>query len=228
MTEQEKIQYFDKINKQFHFIGKIMTILSIAALLSFSFIAAAAYGVWPSLKGFLAGFANVAVIYYPVAIAEFLIFAPMLGTGGSYLAFLTGNLTNLKIPCAMNARDIAKVETGTPENEIISTLSISASAITTMLIIFAGVLLLTPLRPILEKPELAPAFDNVVAALFGALGLKYFLKQPKIAVVPLIMMTLLCILVPSMISQTSILIIPAGLLALGIGYILFKKEKINV
>ena len=142
-----------------------------------------------------------------MAIAEFLIFAPMLGTGGSYLAFLTGNLTNLKIPCAMNVRDIAKVETGTPENEIISTLSIFASAITTMLIIFVGVLLLTPLRPILEKPELAPAFDNVVAALFGALGLKYFIKQPKIAIGPLILMTLLCILVPSMISQTSILII---------------------
>lgn len=205
-----------------------MTIISIAALLSFSFIAAIVYDVWTSLKGFLAGFANVAVIYYPVAIAEFLIFAPTLGTGGSHLAFLTGNLTNFKIPCAMNARDIAKVEAGTPENEIISTLSISASAITAMLIIFAGVLLLTPLRPILEKPELAPAFDNVVAALFGALGLKYFIKQPKIAVGSLVLMTLLCILVPSMISQTSILIIPAGLLALGIGYILFRKKKIKV
>jgi len=227
MTEQEKIQYFNKINRQFHLIGKAMTIIAIAAMISFSVFAAILYNVWPSLKGFLAGFANVAVIYYPVAIAEFLIFAPMLGTGGSYLAFLTGNLTNLKIPCAMNARDIAKVEAGTPENEIISTLSISASAITTMLIIFAGVLLLSPLRHILAEPVLAPAFDNVVAALFGALGLKYFIKQPKIAIVPLVLLTLLCILVPSMISQTSILIIPAGLIALGIGYVLFKKEKIK-
>jgi len=89
------------------------------------------------------------------------------------------------------------------------------------------VLLLSPLRHILAEPVLAPAFDNVVAALFGALGLKYFIKQPKIAIVPLVLLTLLCILVPSMISQTSILIIPAGLIALGIGYVLFKKEKIK-
>ena len=71
-----------------------------------------------------------------------------------------------------------------------------------------------------------PAFDNVVPALFGALGLKYFSKSPKIAVVPVLFMTLLCVLVPSMISQTSILIIPSGALALAIGYVLFKKGKL--
>ena len=83
-----------------------------------------------------------------------------------------------------------------------------------------------PLRPVLENPVLVPAFDNVVPALFGALGLKYFSKSPKIAVVPVLFMTLLCVLVPSMISQTSILIIPSGALALAIGYVLFKKGKL--
>ena len=39
-------------------------------------------------------------------------------------SFNTGNVTNMKIPCAMNARDIAKTEVGTPEDEIVSTLSI--------------------------------------------------------------------------------------------------------
>ena len=71
-----------------------------------------------------------------------------------------------------------------------------------------------------------PAFDNVVPALFGALGLKYFSKSPKIAAVPVLFMTLLCVLAPSMISQTSILIIPSGALALAIGYVLFKKGKL--
>ena len=89
-----------------------------------------------------------------------------------------------------------------------------------------GVVLMIPLRPVLENPVLVPAFDNVVPALFGALGLKYFSKSPKIAVVPVLFMTLLCVLVPSMISQTSILIIPSGALALAIGYVLFKKGKL--
>ena len=168
----------------------------------------------------------MAVIYVPVGIVEFLVYAPMLGAGGSYLSFITGNVTNLKIPCAMNARDIAKTEVGTPENEIISTLSVATSSLVTMLVLFVGVLLLVPLRPILENPVLTPAFDTVVPALFGALGLKYFSKAPKIAIVPLASMTLLCVLVPAAIPQTSILLIPAGGLALGIGYLLYKKGRI--
>ncbi len=228
MTEQEKRDYFEKINAQFHLIGRIMLIVAVITLMAVPFAIGAIYNVFPSMSGFVRGFANVALIYYPVAIVEFMVYAPMLGVGGSYLAFLTGNLTNLKIPCAMNARDIAKVETGTPENEIISTISIATSAVVTMLVVFVGVIMIIPLSPILQRPELAPAFDNVVAALFGALGLKYFLKQPKIAVVPLVAMTLLCVLVPAMIAQTSILLIPSGLLALGIGKLLFDRDMITV
>ena len=90
------------------------------------------------------------IIYIPVAIVEFLVYTPMLGVGGSYLAFITGNVTNMKIPCAMNARDIAKTKVGTPENEIISTISVATSAIVTTLVIVAGVILMIPLRPVLE------------------------------------------------------------------------------
>ena len=168
----------------------------------------------------------MAAVYFPVAIVEFLIYTPMLGTGGSYLTFITGNVTNMKIPCAMNARDIAGTEVGTPENEIVSTISIATSAIVTMLVIVAGVILLVPLQPVLQNEALLPAFNNVVPALFGALGLKYFSKSPQIAVVPLALMSLLCILVPALINETSVLMIPCGGLALLIGFILFKKGKL--
>ena len=150
----------------------------------------------------------------------------MLGVGGSYLSFLTGNVTNMKIPCAMNARDIAKTEVGSPENEIVSTISVATSAIVTTLVIVVGVIALAPLQPVIQSEVLRPAFDNVVPALFGALGLKYFMKSPKIAVIPLLLMCLLCIFVPAAISQTSLLMIPSGGLALLIGFVLFKKGKI--
>ena len=92
--------------------------------------------------------------------------------------------------------------------------------------IIAGVIMLVPLQPVLQAEALLPAFNNVVPALFGALGLKYFLQSPKIAVVPLALMSLLCIFVPAAISQTSLLLIPSGGLALAIGYVLFKKGKL--
>ena len=153
-------------------------------LLAVPFVIGKMYGVSISGSGFLSGILKVGVIYIPVAIVEFLVYAPMLGTGGSYLSFLTGNVTNLKIPCAMNARDIAKTTQGTVEDEIVSTLSVATSALVTMLILFVGVLLLVPLTPIIQNPVLAPAA----------------------------------------ISQTSLLLLPAGGMALGIGFFLHKKD----
>lgn len=224
MNEKEK--FFEDFNKGLHRIGKLTMLLGIIALVSVPFIVATIFGVSIDGKGFLAGIAKVAIVYIPVAIVEFLVYAPMLGAGGSYISFITGNVTNMKIPCAMNARDIAGTEVGTPENEIVSTISTATSAIVTTLVIVVGVILLIPLQPVLQSETLAPAFDYVVPALFGALGLKYFAKSPQIAVIPVVLMSLLCILVPSMISQTSILMIPSGALALLIGFLLFKKGKL--
>ena len=222
----EKEQFLEQFNNSLHRLGRLVTISVILILVAVPFVMGALFGVSPDTNGFLAGFAKVAAVYFPVAIVEFLIYTPMLGTGGSYLTFITGNVTNMKIPCAMNARDIAGTEVGTPENEIVSTISIATSAIVTMLVIVAGVILLVPLQPVLQNEALLPAFNNVVPALFGALGLKYFSKSPQIAVVPLALMSLLCILVPALINETSVLMIPCGGLALLIGFILFKKGKL--
>lgn len=224
MNHNEK--FFEEFNKGLHRIGRIMLICAVILLVAVPFIIGMIHGEMPDLKGFLSGFAKVGIIYIPVAIVEFLVYTPMLGVGGSYLSFLTGNVTNMKIPCAMNARDIAGTKAGTAEDEIVSTISVATSAITTTLVIVAGVILLAPLQPVLQSETLLPAFNNVVPALFGALGLKYFAKSPKIAVIPLVLMCLLCIFVPAAIGQTSLLLIPSGGLALLIGFLLFKKGKL--
>ena len=224
MNEREK--FYEQFNNGLHRLGRITMLSTMIILTIVPFIMGALFDVSPDMQAFLRGYAKVAVVYLPVSLVEFLVYAPMLGSGGSYLSFITGNVTNMKIPCAMNARDIAGTEVGTPENEIISTLSIATSAITTTLVIVAGVILLVPLQPVLQNEALLPAFNNVVPALFGALGLKYFAKSPQIAILPVALMTALCIFVPSMIGQTSILMIPCGALALLIGFILFKKGKL--
>ncbi len=226
MDERQKEQFFEEFNNSLHRLGKILLLISMILLLSVPFVIGALNSVMPELGGFLSGIAKVGIIYIPVAIVEFLVYTPMLGVGGSYISFLTGNVTNMKIPCAMNARDMAGTTVGTPENEIISTISTATSAIVTTLVIVVGVVLITPLQPVLQSETLLPAFNNVVPALFGALGLKYFAKSPKIAVIPLTLMALLCIFVPAAISQTSLLMIPAGGLALAIGFVLFKKDKL--
>ena len=222
----EKELFFKQFNDGLHRLGRIMLLLAVILLLSVPFVVGAVNGVAPDLGGFLAGFAKVGLIYIPVAIVEFLVYTPMLGVGGSYLSFLTGNVTNMKIPCVMNAKDIAGTQPGTAEHEIVSTISVATSAITTTLVIVAGVIALVPLQPVLQQEVLLPAFNNVVPALFGALGLKYFTKSLKLAAVPLVLMSVLCVTVPAAISQTSLLLIPSGGLALALGYLLYKKDML--
>ena len=222
----EKELFFQDFNNSMHRLGRVTLIVMTALLLAVPFLYGSINSVSPSLGGFLSGLAKVGLIYYPVAIVEFLVYTPMLGVGGSYLSFMTGNVTNMRIPCVMNAKDIAGTEAGTPEHEIISTIAVATSAITTTVVIVIGVICMVPLQPVLQSEVLLPAFNNVVPALFGALGLKYFAKSPQIAIIPLVLVSLLCIFVPSMINQSSLLMIPCGALALGIGYVLFKKGKL--
>ena len=222
----EKELFFKEFNEGLHRLGRLMMVAAVVLLTAVPFVVGAVNGVAPDFGGFLAGFAKVGLIYIPVAIVEFLVYTPMLGVGGSYLSFLTGNVTNMKIPCVMNAKDIAGTQPGTPEHEIVSTISVATSAITTTLVIVLGVVALVPLQPVLQQETLLPAFNNVVPALFGALGLKYFSKSLKLASVPLVLMSVLCVAVPAAISQTSLLLIPSGGLALGLGYVMYKKDML--
>ena len=164
-------------------------------------------------------------MYFVSCVAEYLIYVPMLGAGGTYLAFITGNLINMKIPCAVTARDIVGVKSGTPENEIISTLSIAVSSLVTILVLALGVLLLIPLQPFLQSPTLQPAFDNVVPALFGAMACKYYRGNLRIAAVPLLLMALLFTLVPSLTGSTSFMIIPSGAVAIGLAWLYYRREQ---
>ena len=221
----DKKTFFEQYNARTHTYGRIGLIIGLVLMLAAPFAMGLALNAMPDIPAFWKGFVQVALVYVPSCAVEFLVYTPMLGAGGSYLAFITGNLINMKIPCMMNARGITDAEAGSPESEIVSTLSIAASAVTTTVVIALGVLLLIPLQPILSSPILAPAFDNVVPALFGALAYQYFRKGMKIVAVPLLLMTVLCVAMPSLIGSVGFLIIPSGAMAIGIGYLLWKQDQ---
>ena len=224
MSEKEKNELFEKYNDRTHVYGRIACIVTLILLIGAPFVMGAYLGAMPSMPAFGKAFLAVGIVWFVRCIAEYLVYTPMLGAGGSYLAFMTGNLINMKIPCAVNARDIVGAKTGTPENEIISTLSIATASLVTVVVLALGVALLIPLQPILQDPALQPAFENVVPALFGAMAYKYFRNNMKIAVIPLTVMSLLFIFVPSLTSSTSFMILPSGAIAIGIAYLMYKKR----
>lgn len=220
----DKKAFIEKYNNRTHFFGRIGLLIGIALLVSAPFAMGIALDAMPDLSAFRKGLIQIAIIYIPSCIVEFLVYTPMLGAGGSYLGFITGNLINMKIPCALNARDIVETEAGTIENEIVSTISIAASSLVTTLVIALGVFLMIPLRPVLEAPVLQPAFDNVVPALFGAMAYKYFRKGKQLVAIPLAVMTVLFICAPGLISNVGFLMLLSGAIAIGHAWILFRKE----
>lgn len=223
-SNHDKISW-DSYNKHTHTIGRLLSIITLVMLVGAPFLIGKYLGAYPDLKAVGSGFLSVGIVWLVSSVAEFLIYTPMLGSGGGYLAFITGNLINMKIPCAMNARDMVGAKTGTKENEIISTISIATSSLVTILVLAIGVLLMVPLQPILQSPVLYPAFENVVPALFGAMAYKYYRKNMNIAIFPLIIMSVLFTLIPGLISSTSFMIVPSGAIAIGVAYLFYKKSK---
>ena len=202
MNEQEKQALFEAYNKRTHLLGRIVSVITLVLLLGAPFVIGGYLGASPDIKAVGSGFLAIGLVWFVSCIAEWLVYTPMLGAGGGYLAFITGNLINMKIPCAVNA----------------------TSSLVTILVLALGVLLLIPLQPILQNPALAPAFDNVVPALFGAMAYKYFRRNLDIAAAPLLIMSLLFLLVPGLISSTSFMILPSGALAIGLAWLKYKKQ----
>ena len=181
------------------------------------------YNAWPEATAVLKGLLGVAPIYWTVGVIEVITYSPMLGTGGTYLAFVTGNLTSLKAPSALNAMENAEVKPGTEEGEVISTIAIATCSIVTTLVLVVGVCLLTMITPILDSPVLAPAFDNILPALVGGLAVVYVSKNWKLCIAPVICMLALFLAVPSLASSVGVLVPVGVLITLGAARVMYKK-----
>ena len=217
--------YYENYLRKTHLLGRVFTVITLIMLVGAPFLIGRYLGTMPDMKAVLRGFLSIGIIWTVSSVVEFLVYTPMLGSGGSYLAFITGNLINMKIPCAINAKDMVGAKSGTVENEIISTLSIATSSLVTIVVLALGVLLLTPLRPVLQSETLQPAFNNVVPALFGAMAYKYYRKNLRVVLVPFCLMAVLFVLGPSLTGSTSFMIIPSGAIAIGISWLMYRKAN---
>lgn len=213
-------------DEQTHIYGKIWIWTAVVVVLMVPIASCLYFNAWPEIGAVLKGLLGVAPIYWTVGIIEIITYTPMLGTGGSYLAFVTGNLSALKAPVALNSMENAEVTPGSEEGEVISTIAIATSSIVTTIIIALGVMLLTYLAPVLNSESLKPAFDNILPALFGGLAVVYISKNWKIAIAPLVFMIIIFLAVPSLASSVGILVPVGALISIGVARILYKKEML--
>ena len=207
-----------------HFYGRIWGWISCGVIFAFPFVLALIFKTTPDMGGVLKGLLSVAPIFWTVGLIEVFTYIPMLGAGSSYLSFVTGNITNLKAPCAVSCMDDAGVKAGTEEGEIVSTIATAVSSIVTTVIIALGVILIIPLTPLLESPVLQPAFGNILPALFGGLGVVYISKNWKISVAPIALMLILFIFIPFLNEGTVGIMVPiSAVFSLITSRIMYKK-----
>ena len=203
--------------------GKIWIWTAAVVILLVPVVICLAYNAWPSAANVLKGLLGVAPLFWTVGVIEVITYTPMLGVGGTYLGFVTGNITSIKAPAALTAMENLGVKADSEEGEVVSTIAIATSSIVTTLIIAAGVALLTVIAPVIDSPVLAPAFENILPALFGGLGVVYISKNPKLSVAPLVFMIAIFLLIPGLSGAVGVLVPVGIIISLSAGRIMYKK-----
>lgn len=175
----------DDYERRAHIIGR--TTLTIGLILTFlpPLILWLVYGIVPPRKNLINGIISISTVMLPVSIVEILTFSPMLGSSAMYMSYLTGNISNMKIPSAAIAMEVTDAKASTKEGDILATLAIAGSVIASEIIIVIGVILISPIIVKLDNPVLQPAFQQILPALFGSIGAYYILKEWKLAIAPL-------------------------------------------
>ena len=215
--------YMDSVHRD----GTVWNLIVMFILIAFPIVVGLIFQAVPDWRGVGLGLLATAPMYWAVGVVEVITFIPMLGAGGSYLSFVTGNISNLKLPCALNALENANVKAQSEEGEIVSTVAIAVSSIVTTVIIIIGVILIVPLAPILSNAVLQPAFDQMLPALFGALGVVFISKNWKISIAPVVLMLVLFVFVPAINTSTVGIMVPVGVVfTLVVSRILYKKGLI--
>ena len=217
---KKNITYLESVHRD----GKIWGLTILALVLAFPIALMVIFGAVPKWAPLLQAMIATLPMYWAVGIIEIITYVPMLGAGGAYLSFVTGNISNLKLPCALDAMERAKVKANSEEGEIISTISIAVSSIVTTIIVIIGVLLIVPLTPILESPVLDAAFKQMLPALFGGLGVVFVSKNFKLAIAPIVLMLALFITVPALNEGTVGIMVPVSVIfTIVVARIMYKK-----
>ena len=220
-----------------HRWGRVGTLIALIYMVALPFVVLAAYDSIPSLgEVFNVNTFSILLIYIPVGFSEALSYTPILGCS-AYLAFITGNIMNLKLPVAANAMNLTQKQPNTPEGEAIASVAVAVSSLMTIAILTLAAVCASFISPVFELPAVKTASGYLLPALFGSMALGLFASSSSgiKGVLPvLIIMTVLSLaarlagygsVLGGLVGIFIIVMPPIGILT---SYVLWKKGKIQV
>ena len=189
--KEEVVLTRSQYNQKMHSTGRIFTWIALGLIMMVPVIYCLEAKVLPDGAAIVKSLPFL-LGYLAVGLIESISYAPLLGTAGQYMSFITGNISNLKLPCAINSQSLSKVKQGSEEQEIVTTISIAVSTIVTTVIIAIG---LVPLYFFREQivTVLSPISPYVIPAIFGGLTLVIIAQYFRIAVIPFVVCIVVCV-----------------------------------
>ena len=238
MSKAKTETKMDSFQSWAHRWGRVGTLIALIYMVALPFVVLAAYDSIPSLgEVFNVNTFSILLIYIPVGFSEALSYTPILGCS-AYLAFITGNIMNLKLPVAANAMNLTKKQPNTPEGEAIASVAVAVSSLMTVAILTLAAVCASFISPVFELPAVKTASSYLLPALFGSMALGLFASSSSGSikgVLPvLIIMTVLSLaarlagygsVLGGLVGIFIIVMLPIGILT---SYVLWKKGKIQV
>lgn len=204
--------------------GRLTNCLGLVLSFGPALVLLAVFGIIPPVSAIVNGFIAIASAVGVVWFIEPVSYFPIIGVSGTYMAFISGNIGNLRIPCAMVAQKIAGVEPGTPEGTIVSTLGMAVSIVVNTLLLTAGAVAGVQILQQLP-PEVRAALQLLLPSLFGAVFMQFALRDLKMGVIVLVISVLMLLgsrqgFYPAFIASLATLF-----LSVAIGVFFFKQKQ---
>jgi hypothetical protein len=170
-----------------HRFGRVSGFIAFVLMVLFPLTVSLKFGIKPDLVLILPPLLYLSAVMAVFAITELIAYPPILGPGSVYMSYVTGNVSNLKMPCAISSLKAAGIEQGTAEGNAVSIIAVGVSTLVSLLLIILGILLLAPLTPLLTSAAVKPAFDNIMPALYGGLAGTWMIYYWKLSLTPLVL-----------------------------------------
>ena len=220
--ENKDLSYEQSFTKPIIKYGRLTNLLGVA----FSFIPALViyfcYDAFPGVQNILAGWLIIFSIYGVYSVVEPISYYPVLGLAGTYMAFLGGNISNMRVPASAAAQDAIGVEAGSKKAELVSTLAIAGSLITNAVIVTIAALGGAALMSVLPDAIL-DAFNYVSPAIFGAVFAMYASKNLKLGIFAVVLSAVMLLVIKVL---PAYIMIPAAVFGtIAMGFFLHGQEQ---
>ena len=180
------------------------------------------YDCWPDFSLVMSAWGLIALSFGAFYIVEPVSYYASLGMAGTYLSFLSGNIGNMRVPCAALALDVTKSESGTIQAEVVSTMAICGSIITNLIATTSAALVGAAVVAVLPESIKIGLQTYASAAIFGATFGNFALKKPKVAIFALAIPVICKLFIP---IPAWMVIVASVFGTVGIARLFYVQEK---